>query len=272
MVPIKYWIYRLLRRITPQAIVDWMMDRDIYGSSGGDTRTPGRSVERIIDICLKHAFSLEGKTVCVVGYGGGFAIGLHLLEQGVRNIILQDPFAPLRTTRHRRLPADRMSLYFEENNGQWVPKPDYVKVVREHLSQYARRHQESIHLVWSSSVLEHVSDVSDIVAACARLTRIGGLNIHNIDLRDHYFKYPFEMLCYSELTWKRWLNPSNNLNRWRAWQFEKVFGEYFSSVTINKTTPLPDEFKAVKHRIRSEFLSGDDLVDHTGKIIVEAVK
>jgi hypothetical protein len=126
--------------------------------------------------------------------------------------------------------------------------------------------------VWSSSVLEHVFDVSDIVAACARLTQVGGLNIHNIDLRDHYFKYPFEMLCYSEPTWKRWLNPSNNLNRWRIRQFEQVFMKHFSSVTINKAMPLADQFNAVKHRIHPEFLSGDNLVDHTGQILVEAVK
>jgi hypothetical protein len=37
----------------------------------------------------------------------------------------------------------------------------------------------------------------------AALTRPDGLHLHFVDLRDHFLKYPFEVLCYSEGVWKR---------------------------------------------------------------------
>ena len=38
-----------------------------------------------------------------------------------------------------------------------------------------------------------------------------------IDLRDHLFDTPFEMLTCSDRTWDRWLDPKSrfHLNRWR---------------------------------------------------------
>ena len=55
-----------------------------------------------------------------------------------------------------------------------------------------------VDLVLSNSVLEHVQDVDATIKALAALTDSNGMQIHFIDLRDHYFKYPFEMLCYSD--------------------------------------------------------------------------
>ena len=34
---------------------------------------------------------------------------------------------------------------------------------------------------------------------------IRAMDEKNIDLRDHFFKYPFGMLCYSERSWRRLL-------------------------------------------------------------------
>ena len=67
----------------------------------------------------------------------------------------------------------------------------------------------------SPSSSEICADIEANIAACAQITRPGAMNVHEIDLRHHYFKYLFEMLCHSEEAWKKWLNPSNNLNRWR---------------------------------------------------------
>jgi hypothetical protein len=52
-------------------------------------------------------------------------------------------------------------------------------------------------------------------------------------MRDHFFKYPFEMRCYSEKSWRRFLNPGSNLNRLRVWDYVRLFSSRFSRVIIH---------------------------------------
>jgi 2-polyprenyl-3-methyl-5-hydroxy-6-metoxy-1,4-benzoquinol methylase len=122
----------------------------------------------------------------------------------------------------------------------------------------------------STSVFEHVADVESNIAACAQITRPGGLNIHEIDLRDHYFKYPFEMLCHSEKVWKKWLNASNNLNRWRLPEYEAAFVRHFEDVEVQVRLRLATQFAAAKQRILEQFRTGDDDADAVGLIVIEA--
>jgi len=65
--------------------------------------------------------------------------------------------------------------------------------------------------------------VEGITRALARLTRPGGMHLHYVDMRDHFFKYPFEMLTYSKQTWQSWLNPTSNLNRYRIPDYRRAF-------------------------------------------------
>ena len=142
--------------------------------------------------------------------------------------------------------------------------------VHQPLEQYARRRPASVDLVVSSSVLEHVEDVPSLVRACAELTAPGGANLHLIDLRDHFFKHPFEMLCYDERTWRRWLNASNNLNRLRLPAYRAIFAAAFEHVRVEVESHLRDEFRRARPRIRSEFLTGDEEIDAAALVRVEA--
>jgi hypothetical protein len=124
----------------------------------------------------------------------------------------------------------------------------------------------------SNSVFEHVEDVPAHVEACAAITRAGGYNFHLIDLRDHFFKYPFEMLRYSEPVWRSLLNASNNLNRWRYKDYEACFSGAFRTCKARPRTVLTGEFNAMRHSIRDEFLTGDDQIDAVGLMLVECWK
>ena len=104
----------------------------------------------------------------------------------------------------------------------------------------------------------------------AQLVRPEGLTIHFVDLRDHYFRYPFEMLCYTRKTWDGWLNASNTLNRLRRGEYEAIFRRHFCQVDITTVSALPEEFAQAKPRIRSEFLTGDDSYDATAIIRIES--
>ena len=83
-------------------------------------------------------------------------------------------------------------------------------------------------LVLSTSVYEHLDDVDGITQALAKLTAPDGAQLHFVDLRDHYFKYPFEMLKFSEAVWRNFLNPTSNLNRFRLPDYRRIFEKLFT--------------------------------------------
>jgi hypothetical protein len=261
MIPLDYLVLRLARRATPQPIVDLLLDRGIYLKPGGDTSAPAR----VAATYAERAGGVTGKTVCVVGYGGGFGVGLYLLEAGAARVILQDPFAPERAARNRALPAALRERYLRDGR----PDPTRITLAHEPLDALARREPGAADLIVSSSVLEHVDGLDALVAASRTLTAPGGLGVHFIDLRDHYFKYPFEMLCHSAAVWDRWLDASNHLNRLRLRDHEAIFRRHFATVDVEILERLDAELRQVRARVRPEFLTGDAAIDAASIIRVE---
>jgi len=127
---------------------------------------------------------------------------------------------------------------------------------------------EPVDILLSSSVYEHLDDVEGITKSLAGLIKADGIQLHYIDLRDHYFKYPFEMLCYTEKIWHSWLNPSSNHNRYRIWDYRRVFNDNFGKVEIIIEERDKENFKKARPRIRPKFLSGDIEEDSVTKIKV----
>jgi SAM-dependent methyltransferase len=272
MVPLKYWFLRLCRRATPKTAINFMLDRGFYLKPGGETSRPHEVAALYSECVARHGLNLKGSTICVVGYGGSYGIGIYLLENGARRVILQDPYAPPKRWRNRKISADLMARYFRQEKGQWIPDKDKLVLVHEELSRYADRNPESVDFVVSRSTLEHVSNVEGLIMACWLVMRPGGLAIHFINLQDHFPGHPFEMLCYKQKTWDRWLNASNNLNRLRLRDYEGIFQRTFPSVNLTILTSKKEEFKRLRGRIRSEFLTGNDEVDAAAIIRIEARK
>ncbi len=108
--------------------------------------------------------------------------------------------------------------------------------------------EESIDLLFSFSVLEHVRDPLKCIQETRRLLRPGGLTAHGIDLRDHRnFKKPLEFLRWSPDAWERIMekyceeDAGNYLNRWRANEFKAAFEqEGFSVLEYEVHTKVSD--------------------------------
>src|SRR5688572_15284066 len=125
MIPLRYWLMRSLRRNTPQRIVDAMLSNSFYLKPGRDTSAPQESVAAYVEALKEKGQQLAGKQVCVVGAGGGWAIGVHLLEAGADRVMLQDPFAPERVWHtHRGLTPELIEKYLTKENNSWRPKTD----------------------------------------------------------------------------------------------------------------------------------------------------
>jgi hypothetical protein len=269
MPPMDYLVLRLIRRHLPDRAIRALLRRKLIIRPGLETRAPSAATRQFLDALKAARQSVAGLRVMIFGYGGRFDVGVQLLRAGARHVVLVDPYAPpLPAT--RLAPESAASRYLTVSGAHVVPDPQWFSVVSAPVDGYTTGGGEPVDLVFSNSVLEHVDDVAGTVNALARATAPTGEHFHFIDLRDHFFKHPFEMLCYTERQWRQLLNPGSNLNRLRAWDYERLFSQRFGRVRVEPFYSDLIAFRAARHRIRPEFLSGDEARDAVTHVLLRA--
>ena len=267
-----YLIPRLVRHFLPEKLARALLLRNIIIHPGLETDNPLAAVKRYADVLSRRGLSFQGKRVLVFGYGGRFDIGVGLLKEGAGHVILCDKYAPPDEAHNRQLFAADEKYFLLENKGL-RPRPEWMTLLEADIREVqVPAELEPVDLVISSSVYEHLDDVEGITRALAGLTNPDGIQIHFVDLRDHFFKYPFEMLRFSEKAWQTWLNPSTNHNRYRLWEYRNAFKACFEQVEIEVVTREEEAFRKVLPRIRPEFITGNMDEDAVGVILVIASK
>jgi len=272
-VKLKYLILRFIRHWLPDSAAHFLLHHRLIIKPGYETSNPSAAVEIYLKILNEHSVSLAGRHVLIFGYGGRFGVGCGLLEAGAGSVTLSDRFAPPDDAENTALLDLYPELVTKLPDGRILPAVDKLRLSNTDICEEARRTAAPLYdLVLSNSVFEHLDDVDGITAALASLTLPGGLHIHNIDLRDHYFKYPFEMLTFSQKTWEKWLNPGSNLNRLRVQHYRAIFERYFEDVKIEILARELEAFRTTRSRIKPEFLTGDELLDSVSLMRVTARK
>jgi hypothetical protein len=267
-----YLIPRLIRHFMPEKLVRTLLLRNIIIQSGLETNNPFAAIHRYTDVLSQHGFSFQGKRVLVFGYGGRFDIGFGILKEGAAHIILCDKYAPPDENHNRRMFGAEEKYFMMESQGL-RPRPELMSLLEADIREVrASKTIQPVDIVISSSVYEHLDDVEGITHALAGLTKPDGIHLHYVDLRDHFFKYPFEMLRFSESTWRRWLNPSSNHNRYRLWDYRRVFEDCFEHVEIEILSREEEAFHKIRPHLRLEFVSGNIDEDAVGTIQVVALK
>jgi hypothetical protein len=252
-----YLLPRLVRHFLPGKFVRTLL---LYGwiiRPGIETSNPSVAVKRYVDVLSARGSSFRDKRVLVFGYGGRFDVGFSLLKEGASHVILCDKYASPDEAHNLRLFGAEQKHFFVEKKGLRPRKERMTLLQTDIRDIWARGEIEPVDIVLSSSVYEHLDDVEGITHALAELTKPDGTQIHYVDLRDHFFKYPFEMLRFSENTWRKWLNPSSNHNRYRLWNYRNAFKSYFDNVEIEILTHEKEYFRKLQAYIRPEFISGD---------------
>ena len=263
-----YIIPRFIRKLTPAPLINALLQKGIFMKPGLETGEPKAALSQYLKILEKQNFSIEGKTCLLFGYGGYFALACMLLEKGAAHVILCDKYAYPYKENLTLLPKYKKYLKYKYN--QIIPHSDFITLHHADIKEYYP--SNAIDVILSMSVFEHLQNVKDTVQALSALTNSQGIHIHFIDLRDHYFKYPFEMLCYSEQTWHKWLNPSSHLNRYRMQDYQSIFESYFLDIQIKILERNLEEFQAIHSRIDKKFLTGDDNLDSVTNLLIIAKK
>ncbi|MBI5963249.1 MAG: hypothetical protein HY863_07230 [Chloroflexi bacterium] len=270
----KYLTLRLFRHFMPESAARFLLKRRWFIKPGLESNDPAAAVKKYIDVLSNYGQSLKGKRILVFGYGGRFAVGVELLRQGAAHVVLCDHFVLLDRERNRDL-LSAFADYLIVTDGDVTPRPEFITLLHGDIRDNEIQQKISqVDFVLSTSVYEHLDDVDGITRALAKLTAPQGIQLHFVDLRDHYFKYPFEMLTFSERVWRGFLNPTSNLNRFRLTSYREVFDASFQKVDITVLQRLEDEFRATHPRIRPEFLTGDESVDSVSliQVLVETPK
>ena len=101
-----------------------------------------------------------------------------------------------------------------------------LTVIAEPAERLTGLRDGTIDLVLSNAVLEHVSDLPAVCREMARITRLGGVNLHQIDFRWHRCAArPLDFLLQSDARCRRDYTtyPYENGNRWRPSEVAALF-------------------------------------------------
>jgi hypothetical protein len=269
-VNFQYIVLRLIRHFMPEWFARYLLRRRWILQPGLELSDPIAAVNRYVEVLSEHGCSINGQRVLVFGYGGRFAIGVELLKRGAGHVILCDHFISLDKQRNLKLyPA--YEKYLILTNVGVEPRSQYITLLHGDIRDNTRWSQiQKADCVLSTSVFEHLQDLDGITKALSTLTDRDGLQLHFVDLRDHYFKRPFEMLTFSQRVWISFLNPTSHLNRLRLTDYQKVFGMHFKKVDIQVLERDQEEFEKTRPRIRPEFMTGDPSIDSVTLIRVIA--
>jgi hypothetical protein len=253
---LSYVLPRLVRHFMPEQLTRFLLLRSMVIRPGLETSDPAAAVDRYVRVLNQRGGSLRGKRVMLFGYGGRFDVGLGLLEAGAAHVLLCERDAPPDDNHNAQL-LSQFGQYLQLQDGHPRPRAQFMTLLQADVRALRPSVEApACDYVFSNSVYEHVDDVDGITCALVRFAQPDGLHVHYVDLRDHFFKYPFEMLTYSEKTWYGWLNPTSNHNRFRLWNYREVFGKYFEEIRIDILARDEAAFQQAQQRIRPEFLSG----------------
>lgn len=256
-----YLLPRLVRHFLPAGVTRLLLRRGWMIRPGLETRAPEEAARRYRDALAEAGIDLHDKRVLLFGYGGSFAVGCALMAMGAKHVTLCEKDAPTDDQRNAQL-LSRYPDYLRAEGERVLPNPAVLELQQGDIRVLASRSTfPEVDLVFSTSVYEHLDDVAGITAALARITAPDGAQLHYVDLRDHFFRFPFQMLFYSQGVWNGWLNPTSNHNRYRFGEYRAVFEKNFSRVEMDVLERDPAAFQAARAHIRPEFLSGDEAVD-----------
>lgn len=220
----------------------------LYASKYRDIDQHVGKVERFL---AAKNIRFAGKTVLELGPGNSYITAYAFLLRGAKRVIQVDKFsrhsaADWQQEQYRaevaylkaNYPKKRLTFLDEHDR----LKPGYVTFIASELTELTDL--PPIDIIYSSSVLEHIKDVSANVQAMFRVLRPGGVAYHDVDLRDHYnFAKPFLFYKYSEAMWNRWLTKEglSYTNRWRYDELMEAFQEAGFRVLREKVRrwPLP---------------------------------
>ncbi len=247
-----YLLPRLIRRkclptAIPRALSAWLPG---FRANAG-TRSCAQ-VLKLYDQSLIPKFGTDwprGRRILEVGIGATNSSAYEAAARGANSAVAFEPFVALDAALDATLLAECAQRHGLD--------PGVIAAKVSRATSLDPLAQASIDLVLSNSVLEHVSGMDALTRDLGRVLAPSGAMLHLVDYRDHFFRYPYHHLLWSDAVWDRWLNPGD-LPRWRIRDHVECFERHGWHVEILRASPLAAEFEKVRARIHPRFESYDE--------------
>lgn len=210
---VAYVAKRFVRRQIPD---DWAFTLlRLRGHDNAAEAAPDRAWQKRKRQLDEVGIDIAGRHIAEMGSGRYARLALQMLRSRAACVTLVDLYATdVNDREHKALLMDDCA----QLGLGWDDMATRVRVLTGDMTSLPIPAVEARpDIVISSAVLEHTVDPERALVACWEWLRPGGQTSHVIDLRDHVFESPFEMLAYSARAWQRWLCPKRgfHLNRWR---------------------------------------------------------
>jgi SAM-dependent methyltransferase len=253
---LEYIALRLVRRFvfnerSANRLARWL---PYYAPSVGENE-PARIVADYARDLAAAEVHLGGQRVLEVGAGRTNGVGYGLIDAGATSACLLEPFVAFDAAQDAAL----------RQSSPMLSAVDPGKVRR--VLSFADIADASIDLLLSNSVLEHVREPGVFFADCRRVLAPGGAMLHRVDYRDHFFKYPYGFLTFSDAVWSRWLDPGD-LPRWRLPDHLANVAEAGFEVRVLDQQTAAEAFTQVRARLSGRFAQALPGVDVTMAVLL----
>lgn len=245
----EYILLRLIRRflLTDSFLLRFGRYIPYYEVNQGQA-SPVPIIDSYFKYCSKIGITLLNQSILEVGTGATNGTGYEIIgRMGGAHYWGYEPFAAL------NLELDHQILSDVENRFPQKEKSLSNKVCR--VKNMTEIRDKSIDIVFSNAVLEHVTDLASLLFELHRVLKDDGSMIHLVDYRDHFFKYPYHFLKFSEKVWNSLLNPGD-LPRYRLYHHVEAFDKHGFSVTIIEKKNDDRTFSKIENKIHPEFQHG----------------
>lgn len=185
-------------------------------------------------LAAKCGISMKGKTILEIGSGPTPCNAISFLMDGCQKVFMNDighinktfdPGYALVTNFLFKIVSEPLRTINEiivnsgDNHASMI-HPDLCFAISGQPAENLTLENESIDLIFSCSVMEHVKDPTGVLRKCYDLLRPGGYCIHSIDLKDHSNpNVPLKFLCILSTDYDQY----GTENRWRASDFIEEF-------------------------------------------------
>ena len=180
---------------------------------------------------------LKGKKILEIGPGVNLGNILALASHGAEVLVVERFLSPWDPDYHPKFYAllrDRLKELCPRSDltlldailAQGGYPPDRITVYTSSLEELAGVPDQSVDLTLSNAVFEHLYDLESAFAHLARITRPGGLGLHQVDFRDHRdYSRPLEHLLFSDREFSREFKERHGEcgNRFRPREMQKSF-------------------------------------------------
>ena len=247
-----YVLRGLIRHQIPDRWFFGLMN--LFGNSTLSETDPDGSILELLRRLESIGIDLRGKHILDVGSGRYARVALRMLKAGADRVTLVDLYAvELAEPEHR-------SVLLQDCINLDLDAEDALARIRVYTgdvtSMPTATREQAADIVSSAATLEHARDPQAVLAKCWEWLKPGGLTSHFIDLRDHSFRFPFEMLTFSDRVWKRWLDPQGgfSLNRWRLTDYVRAMQRIgFSGIEYEVLQTDEAGLRAVMPRLDEQF-------------------